>query len=215
MSVFTTSPQNSDELYYGYIPPPLCPTVKDDHDSMYHPTALKKLSKPIKQNRPNPEKSSYLEVVSKTFVPNELHFLDPSIWTKITEHVYHSGALDNSKIPEKHIDKIREIHKKTVKEKIDKHEQVDDQYVTKIDDAIQNAINEIRQKYVKEERCDKIDHLNRLKILEEKIIKNKGDLKKEIQKYKEDHITKMKREKKDIQAIEDAENKIIPCIKDN
>jgi len=152
-------------------------------------------------------------VVSKTFVPDELHFLDPSIWTKITEHVYHSGALDNSKIPEKHIDKIREIHKKTVKEKIDKQEEVDDQYVTKIDDAIQNAIKEIRQKYEKEERCDKIAHLHHLKLLEDKIIKNKAELKREIKKYKEEHIKKLKRERKDIQAVEEAESKIIPCIK--
>ena len=210
MSVFTrssdSSPQHAEEIYYGYIPPPLCPTVKDDHDSMYHPIALKKLSKTIKQNRPNPEKSSYLEVVSKTFVPNELHFLDPSIWSMITKHA--EAAVD----PEEHLDKIREEHKITIKKKIDKREEVDDHYVTKIDDAIQNAIKEIRQKYEEKERCDKIDHLNRLKILEEKIIKNKAALKREIKKYKEEHIKKLEREKKDIQAIEDAENKIIPCI---
>ena len=50
MSVFSEQSSNKkEELYYGYIPPPLKPTASEDHESMYHPVALEKLSKtPIK-----------------------------------------------------------------------------------------------------------------------------------------------------------------------
>ena len=47
MSVFSEQSSNKkEELYYGYIPPPLKPTASEDHESMYHPVALEKLSKP-------------------------------------------------------------------------------------------------------------------------------------------------------------------------
>ena len=98
----------------------------------------------------------YLEVVSKTFRPNDLHYLDPSVWTKITEHVYNSGSMSKKdkkkfgKHSEKHLDKIRKKHHDKIRESMRHNNIPDTNYIDSIDNAIQNAIDAEKERFTQD-----------------------------------------------------------------
>ena len=219
MSVFSEQSSNTkEELYYGYIPPPLKPTASEDHESMYHPVALEKLSKPPNKIIKPSDGTPYLEVVSKTFRPNDLHYLDPSIWTRITEHVYNSGSISKKdkkkfgKHSEKHLDKIRKKHKDNIKDSIDKGKSFDTNYIYSIDNAIQQAIDAEKQRYEGIESKEKQKHLKHLETYEQKLQKDRLLLQKEIDTYRKEHLKRLKEEKQHIRELEHTERKIIPQI---
>ena len=222
MSVFSEQSSNKkEELYYGYIPPPLKPTASEDHESMYHPVALEKLSKtPNKIIKPS-DGTPYLEVVSKTFRPNDLHYLDPSVWTRITEHVYNSGSINDGdkekfgKLSEEHIDKIRKKHKDNIRKSMEKKEPLDTNYIDSIDNAIQQAIDAEKERFKMIDAKKKQKHLEHLKRYEQKLQKDRELLQKEIKTYSEEHLKRLKEEEQHISELRHTESKIIPQLNNN
>lgn len=217
MSVFSEQSSNKkEELYYGYIPPPLKPTTSEDHESMYHPVALEKLSKPPNKIIKPSDGTPYLEVVSKTFRPNDLHYLDPSVWTRITEHVYNSGSISKKdkkkfgKHSEKHLDKIRKKHKDNIRKSIKNNKRIDPSYINSIDNAIQQAIDAEKKRFEGIETSEKRKHLEHLKRYEQKLQKDRLLLQKEIDTYREEHLKRLKQENQNIRELENTERKIIP-----
>lgn len=219
MSVFSEQSSNTkEELYYGYIPPPLKPTASEDHESMYHPVALEKLSKPPNKIIKPSDGKPYLEVVSKTFRPNDLHYLDPSVWTKITEHVYNSGSMSKKdkkkfgKHSEKHLDKIRKKHHDKIRESMRHNNIPDTNYIDSIDNAIQNAIDAEKERFTQLNNKEKHKHLEHLKRYEQKLQEDREKLKEEINTYKKAQLYRLKKEHSHIRELQNTERKIIPQI---
>lgn len=219
MSVFSEQSSNTkEELYYGYIPPPLKPTASEDHESMYHPVALEKLSKPPNKIIKPSDGTPYLEVVSKTFRPNDLHYLDPSIWTRITEHVYNSGSISKKdkkkfgKHSEKHLDKIRKKHKDNIRKSIERGKRLDTNYIDSIDNAIQQAIDAEKERFEMIESKEKRKHLEHLKRYEKKLQADRELLKKEIDTYREEHLKRLEQETQHIRELRHTEREIIPQL---
>ena len=219
MSVFSEQSSNTkEELYYGYIPPPLKPTASEDHESMYHPVALEKLSKPPNKIIKPSDGKPYLEVVSKTFRPNDLHYLDPSVWTRITEHVYNSGSISKKdkkkfgKLSEKHLDKIRKKRHDNIKKSIKNNKTIDPSYIHSIDNAIQQAIDAEKKRFEGIETKEKHKHLEHLKRYEQKLQNDRVILKKEIDSYKKAQLYRLKEKNRHIRELQRTENKIIPQL---
>lgn len=222
MSVFSEQSSNTkEELYYGYIPPPLKPTASEDHESMYHPVALEKLSKPHHKIIKPSDGKPYLEVVSKTFRPNDLHYLDPSVWTRITEHVYNSGSISKKdkkkfgKHSEKHLDKIRKKHHDNIRSSIRNNEQLDTNYIDSIDNAIQHAIDAEKKRFERIDTKEQFKHLKHLKKYEQKLQTDRKLLQKEIDTYREEHLKRLQKENQNIRALRGTERKIIPELNNN
>jgi len=219
MSVFSEQSSNKkEELYYGYIPPPLKPTASEDHESMYHPVALEKLSKPPNKIIKPSDGTPYLEVVSKTFRPNDLHYLDPSVWTRITEHVYNSGSISKEekekfgKLSEEHIDEIRKKHKDNIRKSIKNNTRIDPSYLNSIDNAIQQAIDAEKKRFEGIETKKKQKHLEHLKIYEQKLQTDRKLLKEEIETYNRARLYRLKEKNRHIRELENTERKIIPQL---